>query len=85
MQLADVVAERGARMIVDAQGIGVTVRIESQLQVEPEGAGTKLLWNSKVTQLKGLIASVSPGLIRAAADQVIRSTCGKVRERLGEG
>ncbi len=84
MQLADVVADCSARMIVDAQGIGVTVRVESQLQVEPEGTGTKLLWNSRVTQLKGLIASVSPGLIRAAADQVIRSTWGKVRERLGD-
>jgi carbon monoxide dehydrogenase subunit G len=74
-----------AAMNVEAQGIGLSMRVASQLQVAREGDGSRLEWTARVEELRGLIAAVSPGLIRAAADQVIRHTWNEVRKKLGEG
>jgi carbon monoxide dehydrogenase subunit G len=84
IRLADVqppaAAQPGnARMTVDASGIGMSMRVESQLRVEPAGSGSKLVWTSTVAEAKGLIASVSPALLRAAADNVIRHAWLQVR------
>ncbi|HEX3870394.1 MAG TPA: SRPBCC domain-containing protein [Pirellulales bacterium] len=77
--IADVHRPTDARMNVDASGIGVTMRVESQIRVESEGPGSKLLWTARVTQAKGLVASLSPALLRAAADQIIRHAWLQVR------
>ncbi len=73
-----------AVMTVAAQGIGVSMSVLSRLVIAPEGDGSRLTWTAKVEELKGLIAAVSPGLITAAADQVIRHAWVKVRAQLGE-
>jgi carbon monoxide dehydrogenase subunit G len=74
----------GAVMTVSAQGIGVSMSVLSRLAIAAEGDGSRLTWSARVEELKGLIAAVSPGLITAAADQVIRHAWGKVRAQLGE-
>ncbi|HEY5314583.1 MAG TPA: SRPBCC domain-containing protein [Pirellulales bacterium] len=71
-----------ATMFVTAQGIGVTLRIESQLDIEPTVDGSQLTWTARITDQKGLVASLSPALLRAAADQVIRHAWEKVGERM---
>ncbi|MGD9720998.1 MAG: SRPBCC domain-containing protein [Pirellulales bacterium] len=73
-----------ATMQVSAQGIGVAMDVASQLHIRPDGDGARLEWSAQVTQLKGLIAAVSPALIKAAADQVIRHAWTQVRKQLGE-
>jgi len=73
-----------ATMNVTAQGIGVGMDIVSQLKVAPDGAGSLLTWTANVENLKGLISAVSPSLIKAAADQVIRHAWGEVRKALGD-
>ncbi len=73
-----------ATMNVDAQGIGVSMKVTSRLAISPEGEGSRLDWTANVCELKGLIAAVSPGLIKAAADQVIRHAWMAVRKQLGE-
>jgi carbon monoxide dehydrogenase subunit G len=71
-------------MQVAAQGIGVSMRVVSQLQVTPADDGSRLVWSAQVDQLKGLVAALSPSLIKAAADQVIRHAWTQVRQQLGE-
>lgn len=73
-----------ARMRVAAKGIGVTIGLVSDLAVEPRETGSTLRWSARVETLQGLVASVSPALIRGAADQVIRQAWAKVRAQLGE-
>jgi carbon monoxide dehydrogenase subunit G len=88
MKLAITLADRrphsSATMNVAAQGIGVGMNVVSHLQISPDGSGSLLKWTAKVEQLKGLIAAVSPTLIKAAADQVIRHSWAAVRKSLGE-
>jgi carbon monoxide dehydrogenase subunit G len=71
-----------ATMNVSSQGIGVSMDVVSHLQIEPDAGGSKLTWNARIEQLKGLIAAVSPALILAAADQVIKHAWTQVRKRL---
>jgi carbon monoxide dehydrogenase subunit G len=73
-----------ATMRVAAQGIGVGMNVVSQLKISAEAAGSRLDWSATVEELKGLIAAVSPALIRAAADQVFRHSWTAVRKKLGE-
>jgi 2-furoyl-CoA dehydrogenase large subunit len=73
-----------ATMSVAAHGIGVSMNVVSQLRVAPDDGGSRLTWTARVEELKGLISAVSPGLITAAADQVIRHAWSQVRRQLGE-
>ncbi len=84
IQLAECLPSQQAAMNVEAQGIGVGMRVASELSIVPEDAGSRLLWRARVVERKGLLAAVSPSLIRGAADQVIRHTWSAVRKRLGE-
>lgn len=82
--LGETRAPERATMSVAAQGIGVAMTVHSTLDVAADGPGSRLDWSAKIDQLKGLISAVSPGLIKAAADQVIRHAWGQVRKQLGE-
>jgi len=82
--LADAQPPETAAMRVAAQGIGVSLEIASSLRIAAEGTGSRLHWTARVEKLAGLAAALSPGLIKAAADQVIRNAWTKVREQLGE-
>lgn len=73
-----------AAMSVAAQGIGVGMKIGSNLQISPDGAGSKLDWTAQILERKGLISAVSPALLKGAADQVIRHAWQAVRKELGE-
>lgn len=73
-----------ATMHVDAQGIGVGMKVVSQLAISPHNGGSQLDWTATIVERKGLIAAVSPSLIKAAADQVIRHAWQQVRAKLGE-
>ncbi len=74
-----------ASMTVAAQGIGVSMRIASHLEIEREGADrSKLSWRATLAEVKGLAAALSPSLLKAAADQVIRHAWGKVRNELAK-
>jgi len=89
IELAELRPPNSALMRIDSQGIGVSMIVESRMRLEPSaaaaadgGAATKLAWQADVTQMKGLVATVSPGLVRAAADQVVRNGWVKLHERL---
>ena len=84
ISLADLQPSERAAMNVSAQGIGVSMRIASDLHIEAEGSGSKLAWQARFEEIKGLAAALSPGLLKAAADQVVRHAWGAVRKQLGE-
>jgi carbon monoxide dehydrogenase subunit G len=73
-----------ATMRIDGSGIGVSMKVASRMKLEPlaDGAQTKLSWTADVTDLKGLVATVSPGLVKAAADQVLQSGWAAVHAKL---
>lgn len=84
ISLSDTQPSSAAAMTVAAQGIGVSMRIISHLQIAADGTGSKLTWDAHLAEVKGLAAALSPSLIKAAADQVIRHAWTQVRTQLGE-
>lgn len=82
--VSDLQPPRSATMTVAAQGIGVSMDVRSSIEVETEGTGSRLRWVAALERMTGLLSSVSPGLVKAAADQTIRHTWRQVRQRLGE-
>jgi carbon monoxide dehydrogenase subunit G len=82
--LADLKPFEEATMKIDAQGIGVSMRVISTLRIAAENGGSKLTWQAEVGEMRGLAAALSPGLVKAAADQVIRHAWTQVRKQLGE-
>ncbi len=71
-----------AKMLINAQGIGVTMGVVSLMQLTSSAVGTKLTWEAEVTELKGLVSTLSGGLIKAAAEQVIRHGWSQLHKQL---
>jgi carbon monoxide dehydrogenase subunit G len=81
--LADLVPPEKATMNVAAAGIGIGMQVRSFLEISAAPGGSLLKWQAEVHHLKGLIATVSPSLVRAAADQVVHQAWKMVHERVG--
>ncbi len=73
---------RAAAMSVNADGIGVGMKMESRFTVEPDGGGSLVKWEAQVTEMRGLIKAVGSTLIRAAADRVVRDGFARLRARV---
>lgn len=77
-------AARKAVMKVSSQGIGAAMDVESHVAVEPADGGALLKWTAQVVKTTGLVSTVSRDLVRAAAEQVIRSGWAQIRTQLAE-
>jgi carbon monoxide dehydrogenase subunit G len=64
---------------IASSGIGASMKVACTMRIAPEGEGSRVEWVAQVTELSGLIAAVSPALIRGAAEKVIREAWGAVR------
>lgn len=84
ISLSDLAPPRSATMHVLAEGIGVSMQVASSLAIEPDGAGSRMRWSATIERMGGLMATVPVGLIRGAADQVIRQAWRQVRTKLDE-
>jgi len=84
ISLDDLQPPTAASMHIAAQGIGVSMRVASKLRIAADAGGSKLAWAAQVEEIKGLAAALSPALIKAAADQVIRHAWTQVRAQMGE-
>jgi carbon monoxide dehydrogenase subunit G len=84
ISLHDLTPPSDATMQIDASGIGVSMKVVSHIQLadDPATGGTKVVWRAEVSNLKGLVATVSPGLVRAAADQIVHNGWKRLHERL---
>lgn len=56
--------------------------VVSLMQLASSAVGTKLTWEAEVTELKGLVSTLSGGLIKAAAEQVIRHGWSQLHKQL---
>ncbi len=82
IQLTRDAAAKTAVLHVRSQGIGTSMEVDSRLQVTASEPGAVLRWSAQVVKTTGLVSTVSPDLVRAAADQVIRGGWQRIRERL---
>lgn len=84
LSISETLPPKFALMRVAAASIGVGMNIESKLNLSPieEGRSTRLAWEARVHDMKGLITAVPAGLIRAAADKVIRDGWKSLRARI---
>ncbi len=82
--IAESTPPSAATIRMGAQAIGVSMNVESRLRIAPEpgGATTRLEWEARITEMKGLITAVSPSLIRGAAEQVIKEGWTALRARI---
>jgi carbon monoxide dehydrogenase subunit G len=80
--IVDLDPPQSASMRIAADGIGAHINIESQLQIDPTEGGCKLTWTAAVIELKGLVATISRGLISAAAERTIRNAWARVHAEL---
>jgi hypothetical protein len=73
-----------ARMRVTGKGIGAGLTIETSIRLTAEGTGTRLNWESQVTEMTGLVKALSRTLIEGAARKVVADSWGVFRTHLGE-
>jgi carbon monoxide dehydrogenase subunit G len=71
-----------ARMRVTGKGIGAGLSIETSIHLKPEGSGTRLDWESQVTELTGLVKALSRTLIEGAARKVVADSWAIFRTHL---
>jgi carbon monoxide dehydrogenase subunit G len=74
--------KRGAVVRTAAEGIGVGMKVEATMSVEPDGTGSKVRWQARVPELRGLVTAVGPSLIKAAADRTVRDAWDRFRQRV---
>lgn len=84
IMLSDSEPPARATMYVGAQGIGVALGLTSSFEIVADGGGALLKWEATIDQMTGLIATVSPALVRAAAEQTVHHAWRQVRSRLAE-
>jgi carbon monoxide dehydrogenase subunit G len=84
ISLSDLEPPRAAMMHIAGQGIGAAIEVASSLAIEPEGSGSRLRWTARIERTGGLMATVPAGLMKGAADQIIRQGWQQVRAKLGE-
>jgi carbon monoxide dehydrogenase subunit G len=82
IRLVKQVRPESAEMETEMKGIGQAMQAESSIALRPTEGGCQLDWEVRVVQLKGLIATVSPGLVKAAAQRIIEQSYARVREKL---
>jgi uncharacterized protein len=71
-----------ARMRVTGKGIGASLAIETSIHLTAEGTGTRLDWESEVTQMTGLVKALSHTLIEGAARKVVADSWAVFRTHL---
>jgi carbon monoxide dehydrogenase subunit G len=73
-----------ARMRVVGKGIGASLTIETTIHLTAEGTGTRLDWESQVTELGGLVKALSRSLIEGAARKVVADSWAVFRTHLSD-
>ncbi len=71
LEVADLVPQTSARLLLHTKGIGSTSEVEADLAVAPQGDGTRLHWVAEVKTLGGLLKAVPQGLVKAAAQKIV--------------
>lgn len=71
--------QRTAMIDIVSKGIGTSMNVQCRLAVHEHGNACRVRWNADIVERRGLIAAVSPALIRGAADKVIQDGWSALR------
>ena len=71
-----------ARMRVRGEAIAASLSIETTVELEETSDGTNLVWRGDVTQMSGLLKTISRGLLEGAARKVIADGWANIRGEL---
>jgi carbon monoxide dehydrogenase subunit G len=82
IRLLEIRRPETATLSTEMKGIGQSMQAESSIALRPMPAGSQLDWEVRVNELKGLIATVSPSLVKAAAERIIVQSYEKIRQKL---
>jgi carbon monoxide dehydrogenase subunit G len=74
--------ESEARVNFHSKGVGATSDVEVSFRLEPLGEGTRVHWKAEVKQMTGLLRFAPQGLVRGAAQKVVRDIWTNVRAKL---
>ncbi|MBY0589361.1 SRPBCC family protein [bacterium] len=83
-RVADKEPPRKATMSISNKGIGVSMAMETTMEVipSPDGTTCEVIWESQIKELGGLLKSVSKGLIQGAAGKVSADVWAGVHRRM---
>jgi carbon monoxide dehydrogenase subunit G len=84
LQVLDAAPTTSARVQATSKGIGSSSKVEAQLSFAPQDEGCRVHWVAEVTELGGLLKLVPSGLIRGAAEKVLRDAWAMVEAKLAE-
>lgn len=76
---------RSAILAITSTGIGASMKIHCNITVNPaddQNTSSQVIWEAVVVERRGLLAAVSPALIRGAADSVIRDGWSAMRQNV---
>lgn len=73
---------RFAALDIASKGIGASMNVRCAMTVHEQAGASRVKWEATIAQLGGLIAAVSPALIRGAADKVIRDGWAALRREV---
>jgi len=82
VEIIDEQPPRAARMRVHGEGIAASLIVETSMELMPTSGGTNLVWNGEVTQISGLLKTISRGLLEGAAKKVISDGWKNIRDEL---
>jgi carbon monoxide dehydrogenase subunit G len=82
LRVVDAVVPEAVRYLIANKGIGSSADVEATIALVPQGAGTRLRWTAEVKALGGLLKMVPSGLVRGAAQKVIKDTWSAVEAKL---
>jgi carbon monoxide dehydrogenase subunit G len=82
LRVVEAVAPEAARYLIANKGIGSSADVEATIALAPEGTGTRIRWTAEVKALGGLLKMVPSGLIRGAAEKVVKDTWSAVEAKL---
>ncbi|HEY7326793.1 MAG TPA: SRPBCC domain-containing protein [Gemmataceae bacterium] len=82
LRVVEAVAPDAARYLITNKGIGSSADVEATIALASQGTGARIHWTAEIKALGGLLKMVPSGLIRGAAEKVVKDTWSAVEAKL---
>jgi carbon monoxide dehydrogenase subunit G len=82
LRVVEAISPNSARYQIASKGIGSSADVEATIALAPQGTGTRVRWTTEIQTLGGLLKMVPSGLIRGAAEKVIRDAWSAVEAKM---
>lgn len=80
-EIKDKTGGNHARLVGDGSGAGSKMRIDSTLDLAPDGDGTKMSWSADA-DLSGLIAGIGSGILKAQSEKQVGQIFQNIKSKL---